>query len=206
MLTWNVYQADNNTQVPANLHSDNPSNPAGWVDGSVHGPTFGFTNATAFTDPKRALFAPYLRDIEVYNCPAEKTYYTVNRQKVKKLRSYSMNDFMNGHMNAQGLRFYKKGDEIRDGSKVFVFIDTEPWSNCWTPFEIPSKGQRFFHAPSILHGGSGVISYADGRSESHKWKQPVNRKRPDDSPHDSMPSAPLDVTWIRARAHHLLDP
>jgi prepilin-type N-terminal cleavage/methylation domain-containing protein len=203
-LTWQVYQQDANGVLTGNAHSDAPNTPVGWVDGTIHGPTDGFTNPAAFTDPRRALWAHYLKTVDVYNCPAEKTFYTVRGLKVKKLRSYSMNNFMNGSMNHHGLGYYYRAEQIKNPVGTFLFIDTEPWSNCWTPFEVPMKGQVFFHAPSVLHQGSAVLSYVDGHIETHRWRQPIIRKTPGQSPHTGMPPSPIDVTWIRARGHHAI--
>jgi len=93
---------------------------------------------------------------------------------------------------------------------LFVFIDVEPLSICYTPFEIPiANSQSYFTAPGALHNkNAGVLSFADGHAESHRWKKPVLRTSTAalaSSPHPVL-SNPLDVSYIRTRAHHLLTP
>ena len=93
---------------------------------------------------------------------------------------------------------------------LFVFMDVEPLSICYTPFEIPdSNTQGYFTAPGALHDRkSGVLSFADGHSESHRWKKPVLRVTTAglvSNPHP-VPSDPQDVSFIRTRSHHLAPP
>jgi hypothetical protein len=87
-------------------------------------------------------------------------------------------------------------------------MDVEPASICYTPFEIPvANTQTYFTAPGALHGrNSGVLSYADGHAESHRWKKPVLRTIAlGPSPHP-VPSDSQDVSYIRSRSHHLVRP
>jgi hypothetical protein len=130
------------------------------------------------------------------------------------LRSYSMNDYLNGGAEqfapVPPVTFYKKNANFNKPSDLFVFIDVEPLSICFTPFEIPiNNTQQYFTAPGALHNNtSGVLSYADGHSESHRWNKPVLRKsvaHPNGNPHPAA-SDPQDVSFIRTRAHHLLTP
>jgi hypothetical protein len=146
----------------------------------------------------------------VYGCPAERSDYGVGMQKVKKLRSYSMNDYLNGGVEQYApvppVTFYKRNADFRRPSELFVFIDAEPVSICYTPFEIPAADSTvFFTAPGVLHKKqSGVISFADAHAETHKWKKPALRPI-NSNPHPS-PTDIQDVRYIRSRAHHLLTP
>src|SRR5437879_6562013 len=93
---------------------------------------------------------------------------------------------------------------------LFVFMDVEPLSICYTPFEIPvANTQAYFTAPGALHGKrSGVLSFADGHSEAHRWKKPVLRATTTaltSNPHP-VPSDRQDVSYIRTRSHHLAIP
>jgi hypothetical protein len=123
-----------------------------------------------------------------------------------------MNDYLNGGFEQYApvapVTFYKRSAEFRKPSSLFVFIEVEPLSICYTPFEIPtSDRQAYFTAPSALHDRrSGVLSFADGHSESHRWEKPVLRNTTQglmSQPHP-VPSDRRDVTYIRTHAHHLL--
>ena len=215
LLTWTLYQDDNAGGLPSNVRgAPPPGRGLNWVFSTVHGPTEGFINPLSFTDPKRASFAKYLTSLGVYKCPAEKTIYTVGKRRAPKLRSYSMNDYLNGggeqFAPVPPVTFYKRNSEFVRPSELFVFIDVEPLSICYTPFEIPVRNnQTYFTAPGALHDRkSGVLSFADGHAESHRWKKPVLRNTTSSltsNPHP-VTSETNDVSYIRARSHHLATP
>jgi prepilin-type N-terminal cleavage/methylation domain-containing protein len=213
MLTTSLYQDDFNGNLPSNIRG-NPATGVNWVLSTVHGTTPGFIDPTGLTDPRRAAYANYLKEAAVYRCPAEATVYTVGARRVPKVRSYSMNDYLNGGTQQFApiapVTFYKRNSDFRTPSMLFVFIDVEPASICYTPFEIPPvNNQSYFTAPGSLHDRrTGVLSFADGHAESRRWRRPVLRRSTlaaTGSPHP-VPSDPLDVSFIRSRAHHLMTP
>lgn len=214
-LTWTLYQDDHNGGLSSNVRGGPPPGSGlNWVESTVHGATPGFIDPNALVDPRRAGFAPYLKSGAVYKCPAERTIYTIGGRRVPKLRSYSMNDYLNGGFEQYApvppVKFYKRSAEFQKPSSLFVFIEVEPLSICYTPFEIPvSDTQAYFTAPGALHDKrSGVLSFADGHSESHRWKKPVLRGSTAglmSQPHP-VQSDRQDVNYIRTHAHHLLAP
>ncbi len=214
LLTWTFYQHDHQGSLPSNVRGTPPTGTGlNWVESTVHGATKGFTDTGAFTDPKRAAFAAYWKNPAVYRCPAERSIYTVKGKPTQKLRSYSMNDYLNGgaqqYAPVPPVFFYKRDSDLRRAAQLFVFIECEPFSVCYTPFEIPpSDAKTFFTAPAGFHSGgrAGVISYADAHAETHRWVRPgVRPVNPDIDPHPS-PSDRRDVVYLRARSHHLLLP
>ncbi len=214
-LTWTLYQDDHGGGLPSNVRgAPPPGRGLNWVESTVHGATPGFVTTNAIVDPKRASFAPYLTTHAIYKCPAERTVYRVGNRRVPKLRSYSMNDYLNGGAEQFApiapVTFYKRASQLIKPAELFVFIDVEPLSICYTPFEIPvSNTQGYFTAPGALHGRkSGVLSFADGHSESHRWKRPVVRNTTTTLIADPHPvtSDRQDVSYIRARSHHLAPP
>ena len=155
-----------------------------------------------------------MKTLAIFRCPAERTVYTVGSRRVDKLRSYSMNDYLNGGVEQYApvppVTFYKRNSGFIRPAELFVFIDVEPLSICYTPFEIPiADSQAYFTAPGALHDkNAAVVSFADSHSESHRWKKPVLRATTSAltaNPHP-VPSDPRDVRYIRSRAHHLLAP
>jgi len=212
-LTWAFYQDDNGGSLPSNVRgAPPPRSGLNWVESTVHGATPGFVETNALIDAKRAAFAAYLKSVAVYRCPAEQTTYPMGAQRVPKLRSYSMNDYLNGGVEQFApippITFYKRASEFRRPATLFVFIDVEPASICYTPFEIPvANTQSYFTAPGAMHDrNSGVLSYADAHSESHRWKKPVLRTIALGSSPHPVPSDSQDVSYIRARSHHLSPP
>jgi prepilin-type N-terminal cleavage/methylation domain-containing protein len=210
-----LYQDDNDSRLAYNMRRNPPtSGGLNWVESTVHGPTTGFVETNGLTDPRRAAFANYIKGHGVYKCPTERTVYTMGSRRVSKLRSYSMNDYLNGDPQQYSppapLTFYKRSTDFVRPSELFVFIDVEPLSICYTPFEIPtSNSQQWFTAPGALHDRkTSVISFADGHSESHRWRKPVRRLSTagvNSNPHP-VSSDPIDVSYIRTRSHHLAVP
>ena len=215
VLTWTFYQDDHNGRLISNVRGAPPAGTGlNWVESTVHGATPGFIETNALIDSKRAGFAVYLKSAAVYKCPAERTVYTLGTRRVPKLRSYSMNDYLNGgaqqYAPVPPVTFYKRNSEFARPAELFVFMDVEPLSICYTPFEIPvSNTQSYFTAPAALHDKrSAVLSFADGHAESHRWRKPVLRTWNAGlmaNPHP-VQSDPQDVGYIRARAHHLSSP
>jgi prepilin-type N-terminal cleavage/methylation domain-containing protein len=206
-LTWTMYQDDNDGKLPHNLRQNVQSNPS-WVDSTVHGDTPGMSDPNYLTDPKRAAFAKYVRDIKIYKCPAETTLFKrPGGRTLPKIRSYSMNDYITPPGGGSwGVRFHfrKAADMVRP-SNTFVFIDVEPGSMCYTPFRIPdSDTQPWFSAPGAMHARGTALTFGDGHAESKRWRKPSFRAPGNSgSPHPS-PSDRADVTWLRRRAHHLI--
>lgn len=207
-LAWIFYQDDNDNKLTLNLRQNNLPTPC-WVDSTIHGQTPGFTDTSYLTDPKRAAFAKYIRAVEVYRCPAERTVFRRGRTPVPKIRSYSMNDYITppgppgqNFRQQTGAMLFRKGTDLMRPSNTFVFTDVEPASICFTPFHVPdSDGAGWFNAPGAMHGKGTVLSFADGHTESKKWKRPAMRSPLTGSPHPP-PSDRTDVAWLRRRAHH----
>lgn len=209
-----LYQDDHDGILPSNV-AGNPDPLYGyslnWVESTTHGPTSGFIDSGALNDPKRAAFAPYLGVADVYSCPADRSSYPVGDRRIKKLRSYSMNKYLGGGFE-NGLAslpppdlVFKRNTEFTKPADVFVFIDVEALSICYSLFEIP--GDSFFNGPGAFHDGrKGVLSYVDGHAETHKWKKPVilpiTLERVSE-PHTTLAVKwdPQDVLYVRSRAH-----
>lgn len=212
MLTWSLYISDADDRMPNNSYISAGPRDYGtrWVLGTVHGASEGFTQRESFTDPNLATFANYNKTIEIYQCPAEKTMLTTGTNRTPKLRSYALNDFMNGNYfrdNGQSAYYYNRLAQVANPANAFTFMDAEPISICFTPMIVPPMNGRFYQAPGAMHDGKGAaVSFADGHVEKHNWVQPNNRKMTVSNldPHANVLTAAQDVRWIRARAHHAL--
>jgi prepilin-type N-terminal cleavage/methylation domain-containing protein len=215
-INWVLYHDDNDGKLVTNVReTPSPGEAPNWVRSSIHGATPGFIDPLSFTDPAQASFARYEKSVEIYNCPAERTTYPVKNRKVTKLRSYSMNDYLNGGKSAFNaippLYFYQNVSQLQRASQTFVFIDCDPGTICFVPFEIPTAINRpFFTAPGALHRKKlGVLSFADGHVETRRWRKPylhLNDSDTNADPHALVPSDRDDVAYLRSRAHHLASP
>lgn len=206
-LAWSMYQDDNDGRLTLNLRGNDPRTPC-WVESTIHGDTPGFSDPSYLTDPRKAAFAKYVRSVDVYRCPAEKTVFKRAGRILPKLRSYSMNDYMTppgqGNMNPRSPNQFRKGSDILRPSTTFVFTDVEPASICFTPFRVPtSDAEGWFNAPGAMHLKGTVLSFADGHIENKRWRKPSVRSPLSSSPHPP-PSDRLDVSWLRRRSHHII--
>jgi prepilin-type N-terminal cleavage/methylation domain-containing protein len=208
-ITWNLYHDDNNGKLPHNLRENIASAPS-WVDSTVHGDTPGFWDTNYIADPRRAAFARYVRDVNIYKCPAEKTKFRRPGNKfVPKIRSYSMNDYITPPGGGSwGTPFhYKTASAILHPALIFVFIDSEPASICYSPFRIPdSDTQPWFTAPGAMHARGTGLTFADGHAEGKRWRRAHMRSSPlpgNANPHPTTGDR-ADVSWLRRRAHHLI--
>ena len=222
ILTWHLYNQDNNERaVPNGYGSAGPSIALSsalyvvattkfWVPGDDHFYYAAFTNAQWLTDPRHALFAPYLRSAAIYKCPEDKSSIKVpGLGKFPHVRSYSMNAYVGWAVNPDELNpdyrvFTTTADMVGPSpATIFVFQDVHPDSICFPAFVARMAGEpeQFYHYPSSLHNGRGVIAFADGHAETHRWVDP--RTTPavtgailshwNDSPGNA------DLAWIRDR-------
>ncbi|MBI4658182.1 MAG: prepilin-type N-terminal cleavage/methylation domain-containing protein [Verrucomicrobia bacterium] len=212
-LTWLMYAADHNdAAVPngAKQPGDREQNTL-WVLGDYHSFIPAFTNDIYLLDPKYAAFAPYLRSRASYKCPSDKTTYVLDRGKpVPQIRSYAMNSYLGttpsigGHISPL-YRTLRKTSEILAPASIFLFQDVTPQNLCTAAFVVLMPGREpdtFFHVPATHHNRSGVVAFADGHSEPHRWRDPrtfrtaalgVKIAHYDFSPRNT------DLAWIQER-------
>lgn len=213
MLTFMFYAEDHRGTVPGNLGGPLAITQRHWVQSTIHGPNPGFTDPGALTNGKVATFAPYLKVPAVYRCPADRAFYTVGGKKLPKVRSYSMNETINGLPTNPGqiseghllkVSPYQRVEDVVQPSQTFVFIEVEFPSICWTYFDIPpANGEEAFHAPGALHSSGSVITFGDGHAEHHRWKKPAVGRSFESGAHPALMD-PVDAHWLRNRAHHAL--
>jgi prepilin-type N-terminal cleavage/methylation domain-containing protein len=192
-LTWVLYADDNNGMAAPNGYL-----PDGvsldellkwtklWVVGTTHTHlTPGqYTNVGSLIDPRQASFAAYLKTPEIYKCPSDRSKVKIGSGSFDRVRSYSMNAYFGwaaplgsatesdpalGPWNSRNeIQFQKTSDLARtDPSRIFLFADQNPGSICHSAFVVTSAW--FYHLPSAAHGNAGVLAYADGHVDAHRW-------------------------------------
>jgi len=142
--------------------------------GQVEPGVLDATNIHALT--QGVLFI-YVKNPLVYHCPQDKRVV----DGVPYVRSYSMNNWMNGQSPAAWIpglnasnRVYQKDVDIPRPDSRFVFIDEDPDSINQTMFTvIVDPGKYFTHIPSRNHGDNFtrryILSFADGHVEASKF-------------------------------------
>jgi prepilin-type N-terminal cleavage/methylation domain-containing protein len=186
MLSWRIYVDDANDRLPFNTVSETDlakSWCTGWLQYLVSTPDN--TNALLFS---KALMGPYFRDPNVFKCPGDPTVDVGNKRP--RVRTIAMNAFMGGfpdgsdwtevQVRATTWRTYRKLSQIDHPDMRFAFADESPIINDgflmhYLPIgttQLPTDG-IMDDCPASYHGGAGALSFADGHSEIHKWRDPA---------------------------------
>ena len=175
-LAWIMYAGDNNESL---------ADSRAWMDGDVSDP-----NNPEFVDVNKRLQASQLNaylsgNVKLYHCPGDQRKCNVAGYKSQPCcRSYAMNSYIG--VAADGLSHwdvnyfgYKKTTSLnRPGpANTFVFIDEGPTINDGffatdmdTYDPLNWSGKRTADCMASYHNKAGSLSFADGHSEIHKWR------------------------------------
>jgi hypothetical protein len=155
------------------------------VYGGNHGDQQTLTNVQYLVAPQYALFSPYLKTVDQYKCPADRSRWPFGSGlMLSELRSFSLNCYMGTMaMNAPlqintAYKLYLTTGMIAvdKPAERFVFMDVNPANICTPAFGVDMSLAQIIHYPSAMHRGLGVASFADSHVESHKWLDPRTRK------------------------------
>jgi prepilin-type N-terminal cleavage/methylation domain-containing protein len=216
-LSWSMYADDHGDTLAPNGHCvpDKPGNPRLWVGADDHFFLPAYTNTQYLVDPKYAAFAGYLAAPAIYKCPEDRSLLT--REGVPtpqpQIRSYSMNAYMGWILDRNELspqhRVFAKMSDLNavSPSQFFVFQEVHPSSICMPAFMVYLPGgtvDGFYHYPSSLHRGSGVINFADGHMETRKWQDSRTIKPANSEILAHWEHSPrnADIAWLRERTSY----
>jgi prepilin-type N-terminal cleavage/methylation domain-containing protein/prepilin-type processing-associated H-X9-DG protein len=212
-LTALLYSGDASDGLVTNgeVDSANGTGPKLWVLGGYHNFLNAFTNVGYLIDRKYAAFAPYVQSRELYKCPSDKTTYVVNRGRPEpQVRSYAMNLYLGPNADMQDrlsprYRAFRKQADLPSPAETFQFQDLTPQSLCTPAFVVLMPGNandQFFHLPATHHNQGGVIGFADGHAEAHRWvdartfRKATLGQRID---HNLIVPNSRDLKWIQER-------
>jgi prepilin-type processing-associated H-X9-DG protein len=130
---------------------------------------------------KLGVIYPYVSTVAVYHCPADNTSVSTPAGGLPRVRSMSMNAWMNpiavwgGDASAAStLYIYRKEtDLIQPGpSSTWVFIDENPAGiNDGSFISDPDPAfQEWIDYPAYYHNNAGGLAFGDGHAEIHKWR------------------------------------
>jgi prepilin-type N-terminal cleavage/methylation domain-containing protein/prepilin-type processing-associated H-X9-DG protein len=182
-LAWALYADDYDDWVPASRW---------WVSGIM-----GYdshpdnTNTALLMNPQQSHLAPYTASPALYKCPADRSYVTIAGRKHLRVRSYSMNSWMEGNPalpNVNGSNDGNRGDgkqynrfgkttSITDPSPslAWVMVDEHPdgINDGWLAVRMYTDGRAYWRdLPASYHNRACGFSFADGHSEIRKWLEP----------------------------------
>jgi len=183
---WVMYNGDNNGRIP----SCNPFDPTtgilndnAWVHGVAsvynYGGPFGVVDAGVLDcTNKRAItlgtLYPYIQAFGIYRCPSDQR----NVAGTPVLRSYSMNNWMNGEPFASlagdfdtAHRLFKKDTAIVQPSQLYIFLDEDESTlndGMFVVYMDPVEG--FQDVPTKRHQTGYPVTFADGHAEIFQFK------------------------------------
>jgi prepilin-type N-terminal cleavage/methylation domain-containing protein/prepilin-type processing-associated H-X9-DG protein len=204
---WILYSSDNNEWLVSNGKNDPPSTrfPL-WVQGAFYKATDN-TNYAYIIDPKYALFGSYLKTTKVYHCPTDRELVKLGSQLYPRLRSYALNSYVgkgswDDRLSGLFRVFRKHGDLlVAMPGGTLTFQDVNPDSICWPYFGVYMTQDAFFNFPNSSHNRGGVVAFADGHVERHRWtdQRTITASSPDYHHHSDPSPRNMDLTWLRER-------
>ena len=219
-----MYSDDNQERLL--YASDNPYDPSTiastWVTGYLQ---FWDPTDPANWDPNHDITKspmwPYCgQSLGIWKCPADRSFVVVNGEAKPRVRSMSMNFYLGGFggwdgsefLDTAGYKLYFKQTELADPgpAKVFVFLDMRSDSIDIGNFAPRMTGwpdqpglYGFYDLPGFYHHLACGFSFADGHSETHRWRDsrttpPLQVNQNVSDQYDS-PNNP-DVAWLQDHA------
>ena len=209
-LAWQLYAFDSFDKLVLNGSSVTGGSPTQklWVQGAYYS-TPDKTNGALLFDPAYALFAPYLQSHGIYHCPSDRPSLNTAEQT----RSYGLNAWMGwsggwdprlGTVTDSSMIFTKI-TAIPRPSEYFTFGDLNWDSICWPYYGVgvwAPGSEQIFNYPAAYHEKRGIIGFADGHTESHRWQDPRTIAAQSLNFHlhaDPSPSN-VDMVWLRNHA------
>jgi len=184
-LAWIMYADDNEGRLAGNIGGSGARDPANlkktWA--------LGWLSLTEKADNDRvdylmeAQLGPYTKKPEVYKCPGDRSIWRDRGGALSgpRVRSVSMNGYLGDPtvgIQTPGYAVFKKMAAIRFPANTWVFIDEREDTINDGFFYVDMNGLNNPAAtiigdyPASYHAGGGGLSFADGHSEIHKWRDP----------------------------------
>ena len=206
-VIWFLYADDNTERLALNGDGSRAPN---WISGSFEGTPADNTNTFLLFDPKYSVFGPYLRAIEIYHCPEDKSTVAFAGHKFPVVRSYGMNSHVGWQGDVYrdnpvpGFRVFKKTSEITapGPAELFVFQEIHTESICRPFFGMRMDRPNFYHFPANYHGRLNTVSFADGHAERHRLldARTYNPRGVDWHTHDHPSPNNKDLVWLQQHA------
>jgi prepilin-type N-terminal cleavage/methylation domain-containing protein/prepilin-type processing-associated H-X9-DG protein len=213
-MAWFMYIQDNGDRLPGvtgGSYANSDTWVSGWLDFSNN--NRDNTNLLYLLDVRFSQIGPYTKSPGIYHCPADQSTAPFGTQSLPRVRSVSMNCWMNYLLNvdigqSEYIIFRKYSEIIRPSpSMAWVLIDEREDSINDGLFQTDLKDRgasaRIVDYPAGYHGRAAGILFADGHAEIKKWRDP--RTTPPLNHNGLIPLNVLsgnnpDVAWLQERS------
>ena len=220
--SWVMYVQDNNDRIPPN-NGDRKDGfsaardqfyPLTWVAGSLDRISVPDNTNTLYL--QRSHLWSYHQNLAVWRCPGDRSTSTHGKTTYPRVRSASMNNWLNSLARTEYnpgnkyIAYTRASDLNRPGPvNVWVLLDEREDSINDGFFLVdmtgyPDQPQKHFmyDVPASYHNGSGALNFADGHSELHRWVDPRTKPpltRTSTAQHLSTPNN-RDVAWLQSHS------
>ena len=209
-LAWTMYAGDYREILPPN---QNGGGARGWVDGWLDF-TVNHADNTNTVFLTKSKLGPYTQSVGIYRCPADNFLCKVGGKDVLRVRSVSMNGFLEGYAygNSPGSTWYpdyfafnKMTDIINPApSSLWVFDDEHPDSinDGWEITNVTDRNS-WTDLPASYHNRAGGFNFADGHSEIKSWKAKSTEVKVKRQQYNGFPIADknyIDIDWMIAHS------
>ena len=193
-LAWIMYADDNNSKLVPNQNEDGNVAPT-WVKGVLSWAANNPDNTNLFfLTGAGGLLGIYSKNPGIYHCPADVYTCIEGGQPMLRVRSLSMNGFVQGgayKTTPPGSstwfpewRGYNTTADLTVPKPVnlIVFVDEHPDSinDGWWITEVgaslTANPGYWEDLPASYHNGACGFCFADGHSEIHKWRVAATRQ------------------------------
>ena len=180
---WRMYGSDNDDRLVAS--SGGVTGRPAWVSGIIDYSPGNASNWDINQDIVRSPLWAYIgRDWALFRCPADQSQVVVGGVRKPRVRSISMShvfgkgEWLDRYFTpSQSVwRTYATGADIMIPARTFLFIDEHPDSINDGSFAVACTGAnqsstaQIIDFPASYHdNGACGMSFADGRSDTHKW-------------------------------------
>ena len=114
---------------------------------------------------------PYVKDMRVYRCPADRSL--VLGTSIPILRTYSLSCFMGGppqDTTDYGIKPLTQTSQIRTPSKLLTFLEEDDATIDDGHFLYSPLVNNWYNIPSWLHQNGVTLAFADGHQEYWRWQ------------------------------------
>ena len=201
-LGWFLYADDNEDKLVHNHGRDETrARRENWANNVLDwGAADDNTNNLLLTEAKLGSYVS--KSAGVFKCPSDRSL----AENGARNRSYSMNSLvgdpgeLTNRFNPDFIQFFKPSD-LSNPSQIFVFLDEHPDTINDGFFMNRLNEYAWGNLPASYHNGATSLSFADGHTETHRWKiADTIRPARKGGVGGTIPAAPPgDYDWLKER-------